>query len=91
MQLHLKLCWSLTVRKLQEMIIDGIVVVDVNIKESFHGVSHASLNRVRKFTNIGLQNGNTRSRLFRVIKKSAQIERKISKEKHLSTLCENHV
>ena len=70
------------------MTVKGKTVIDLGSREIWHGVSHVSLSRVTKFTNIGLKKGITMNILCRSIKKHKKLKGRLAEEKRLHLWCE---
>ena len=79
--LPLKLYWAWTGWKVQGMTIRGKIVAYLGKKEAEHGITYVMLSRVQKFSDIGIKDGISKSRLCKTIQKQGKIKRQLNEEK----------
>ena len=65
------------------------LVVNIGDKELDHGSTCVVLSRVTKFMFIGLKNGISKNRLYKIIARHKKMKPRIEEEKRLRMLCEN--
>ena len=62
-QLPLRLAWAITIHKSQGITIPGKYCVDIGTKEMNHGMTYVAMSRVTKFSDIGLLQALTGTRV----------------------------
>ena len=65
--LPLKLCWALIDWKVQGMAIRDKIVAYLGKREADHGITYIILSRVYKFSDIGIKDRISKSRLYKAI------------------------
>ena len=70
------------------MTIRGKIVAYLGKKEAEHGITYAMLSRVQKFSDIGIKDGISKSRLYEAIRKQGKMKRRLNEEKRLKRLAD---
>ena len=81
--LPLTTVWAITILRSQGQTFTGKVVLDVSDHEREHGLTNAAFSRATGFSNIGLKNGITDTRLRYKIRKQGKLRRRIQHERNL--------
>ena len=68
------------------MTIRGKIIAYLGKKEAKYGITYVMLSRVRKFSDIGIKDGISKSRLCEAIQKQGKMKRWLNEEKRLKRL-----
>ena len=82
------LCWACRIWKAQSQTIRGKVSLHLGRGEKEHGLYYVAMSWVTHFSDIGLYEGITYSRLFKSIQKHKIMTPSINAEKRFHTLLE---
>eukprot|EP00978_Attheya_sp_CCMP212_P023313 scaffold71160_cov44-Attheya_sp.AAC.1 len=84
--LPLTTVWAFTIWKSQGQTFTGKVVLNVSDHEREHGLTYAGFSRATGFSNIGLKDGITHTRLRYKILKQGKMPGRIKHERNLNQL-----
>jgi ATP-dependent exoDNAse (exonuclease V) alpha subunit len=86
--LPLTTAWAFTIWKSQGQTFFGKVVLNLGEHEKEHGLSYVAFSRATRFSDIGLKDGITETRLINKIRNQKKMRGRIQHERDLDQLYE---